>query len=49
MSYLQGVELARERVPSFDRYPFSLPADEIHRSTVESTWIEGELVYSRTA
>ena len=26
MSYLQGVELARERVPSFDRYPFSLPA-----------------------
>ncbi len=31
-----------------DPDPFSLPADEIHRSTVESTWIEGELVYSRT-
>ena len=31
-----------------DPDPFSLPSDEIHRSTVESTWIEGELVYSRT-
>ena len=28
--------------------PFGLPADEIHRSTVVSTWIEGELAYSRT-
>ncbi len=32
-----------------DPDPFSLPQDEIHRSTVASTWIEGELVYSRTA
>lgn len=31
-----------------DPDPFSLPADEIHRSTVQSTWIDGELVYSRT-
>ena len=26
--------------------PFSLPVDEIHRSTVVATWIDGELVYS---
>jgi predicted amidohydrolase YtcJ len=25
--------------------PFALPAEEIHRSTVLSTWIEGEPVY----
>ena len=31
-----------------DPDPFSLPADEIHRSTVTSTWIEGELAYTRT-
>lgn len=31
-----------------DPDPFALPADEIHRSTVVSTWIEGEPVYSRT-
>jgi predicted amidohydrolase YtcJ len=32
-----------------DPDPFTLPADELHRSTVTSTWIEGELVYSRTS
>lgn len=32
-----------------DPDPFGLPADEIHRSTVVSTWIEGELAYSRTS
>jgi predicted amidohydrolase YtcJ len=32
-----------------DPDPFSLPDDELHRSTVTSTWIEGELAYSRTA
>ena len=32
-----------------DPDPFSLSPDEIHRSTVVSTWIEGERVYSRTA
>jgi predicted amidohydrolase YtcJ len=32
-----------------DPDPFSLSQDEIHRSTVVSTWIEGERVYSRTA
>ena len=32
-----------------DPDPFSLPQEEIHRSTVVSTWIEGERVYSRTA
>lgn len=32
-----------------DPDPFALPAEEIHRSTVVSTWIEGELVYSRTS
>lgn len=32
-----------------DPDPFGLPADEIHRSTVVATWIEGELVYSRTS
>lgn len=32
-----------------DPDPFALPADEIHRSTVVSTWIEGDLVYSRTS
>lgn len=32
-----------------DPDPFALPADEIHRSTVVSTWIEGEPVYSRTS
>ncbi|MGW4928819.1 amidohydrolase [Agromyces sp. NPDC004153] len=31
-----------------DPDPFTLPADELHRSTVSSTWIEGELVYTRT-
>jgi predicted amidohydrolase YtcJ len=29
-----------------DPDPFSLPVDEIHRSTVVATWIDGELVYS---
>ena len=29
--------------------PFSLPAEEIHRSTVTSTWIEGAAVYRRAA
>jgi predicted amidohydrolase YtcJ len=29
--------------------PFSLPKEEIHRSTVTSTWIEGTPVYARTA
>ncbi len=28
--------------------PFALPADELHRSRVTSTWIEGEPVYTRT-
>jgi predicted amidohydrolase YtcJ len=32
-----------------DPDPFDLPAGEIHRATVTSTWIEGELAYSRTA
>lgn len=32
-----------------DPDPFALPADEIHRSTVVSTWIEGEPVYTRTS
>ena len=32
-----------------DPDPFGLPAGEIHRATVTSTWIEGELAYSRTA
>lgn len=32
-----------------DPDPFALPADEIHRSTVVFTWIEGDLVYSRTS
>ena len=32
-----------------DPDPFGLPVDEIHRSTVVATWIEGELVYSRTS
>lgn len=32
-----------------DPDPFALPTDEIHRSTVVSTWIEGEPVYSRTS
>ena len=32
-----------------DPDPFSLSQDEIHRSTVVSTWIEGERIYSRTA
>ena len=32
-----------------DPDPFALPAGEIHRATVTSTWIEGELAYSRTA
>ncbi|MHA7268766.1 amidohydrolase [Arthrobacter sp. HLT1-20] len=27
--------------------PFTVPREEIHRSTVVSTWIEGNLVYSR--
>ncbi|MCD2442063.1 amidohydrolase [Agromyces sp. SYSU K20354] len=31
-----------------DPDPFGLPVEEIHRSTVVSTWIEGEPVYSRT-
>lgn len=29
-----------------DPDPFSLPVEEIHRSTVVATWIDGELVYS---
>ena len=29
--------------------PFSLPSEEIHRSTATSTWIEGTSVYTRTA
>lgn len=29
--------------------PFSVPAEEIHRSTVLSTWIEGEIAYRREA
>lgn len=32
-----------------DPDPFALPTDEIHRSTVVSTWIEGEPIYSRTS
>jgi predicted amidohydrolase YtcJ len=32
-----------------DPDPFSVPADEIHRSSVVSTWVEGERVYSRTS
>ena len=32
-----------------DPDPFSLPAEETHRSTVVSTWIEGEPVYPRNA
>lgn len=28
--------------------PFTLPAEELHRATVGSTWIEGEQVFSRT-
>lgn len=32
-----------------DPDPFGLPEGEIHRSTVASTWIEGELAYSRTS
>ncbi len=27
--------------------PFALPTEEIHRATVDSTWIEGSAVYSR--
>ncbi|KRE31442.1 amidohydrolase [Agromyces sp. Soil535] len=30
-----------------DPDPFSVPAEEIHRSTVVSTWVEGELVHPR--
>ena len=30
-----------------DPDPFSVPADEIHRSTVASTWVEGRLVHHR--
>jgi len=30
-----------------DPDPFSVPADEIHRSTVVSTWVEGEPVHFR--
>ena len=30
-----------------DPDPFSVPADEIHRSTVVSTWVEGESVHLR--
>ena len=30
-----------------DPDPFSVPADEIHRSTVVSTWVEGEQVHFR--
>jgi predicted amidohydrolase YtcJ len=30
-----------------DPDPFSVPADEIHRSTVVSTWVEGEPVHLR--
>lgn len=29
--------------------PFSLPEEDIHLATVESTWIEGRLAYDRTA
>lgn len=29
--------------------PFGLPVDEIHRSSVVATWIDGELAYSRTS
>jgi predicted amidohydrolase YtcJ len=29
--------------------PFSVPAEDIHLAAVESTWIEGRLVYDRTA
>lgn len=29
--------------------PFDLPVDEIHRSSVVATWIDGELAYSRTS
>ncbi|MFD5863647.1 amidohydrolase [Agromyces sp. NPDC127015] len=29
--------------------PFTVPADDLHRTTVASTWIEGEPVYSRQA
>ena len=32
-----------------DPDPFDLPQEEIHRSTVASTWIEGAPAYSRTA
>ncbi|MFF2272610.1 amidohydrolase [Agromyces sp. NPDC058136] len=32
-----------------DPDPFTVPADEIHRTTVVSTWIEGEAVYRRGA
>lgn len=32
-----------------DPDPFTVPADEIHRTTVVSTWIEGEAVYHRDA
>ncbi|MET1017732.1 MAG: amidohydrolase [Leifsonia flava] len=32
-----------------DPDPFGLPREEIHRSTVASTWIEGAPAYSRTA
>jgi predicted amidohydrolase YtcJ len=32
-----------------DPDPFSLPREEIHRSTVLSTWIEGTSAYTRTA
>jgi predicted amidohydrolase YtcJ len=32
-----------------DPDPFSLPREEIHRSTVRSTWIEGTSAYTRTA
>jgi predicted amidohydrolase YtcJ len=32
-----------------DPDPFALPENEIHRSTVTSTWIEGELAYIRTS
>lgn len=29
--------------------PFTVPAEDLHRTTVASTWIEGEPVYSRQA
>lgn len=32
-----------------DPDPFGLPEGEIHRSTVASTWIDGELAYRRTS